>query len=48
MMGATNPAEAAPGTIRGDLGLEPPRTSCTAATAPSRPSARSGSSSPRL
>ena len=46
LMGATNPREAAPGTIRGDLALETGRTSCTAPTARSRPSARSRSSSP--
>ena len=45
LMGATNPREAAPGTIRGDLALETRRTSCTDPTAPSRRRARSRCSS---
>ena len=45
VIGATNPIEAAPGSIRGDYGLEVRPTSCTAPTRPSRPRARSGCSS---
>ena len=45
--GATDGRKAAPGTIRGDLGrCRTARTSCTAPTPRSRPSARSGSGSP--
>ena len=47
LIGATNPAEAAPGTIRGDFGdRDRPRTSCTARTRTSRRRGRSHSSSP--
>ena len=41
-MGATNPAEAALGTVRGDFALSMPDNSSTARTPWSRPSARSG------
>ena len=34
LMGATNPREAAPGTIRGDLAIELPRTWSTARDGP--------------
>lgn len=47
LMGATNPADAAPGTIRGDFGLTMTRTSSTAAILSPAPSARSASSSAR-
>ena len=47
VIGATNPVEAAPGSIRGDFGARGRRrTSCTAPTRPSPPPARSRSSSP--
>jgi nucleoside-diphosphate kinase len=45
MMGATNPKDAAPGTIRGDLASTSTRTWPTAPTPRRRPSARSASSS---
>ena len=45
LMGATNCAEAAPGTIRGDFGLTVDETSSTAPTPSPPPSARSRSSS---
>ena len=46
MMGATNPREAAPGTIRGDLGIEFTENLIHGSDSPSRPRARSASSSP--
>ena len=45
MMGTTNPAEAAPGTIRGDLASRRPRTWCTVPIRTSPPHGRSHSSS---
>ena len=46
VIGATNPLEAAPGSIRGDFALEVGPTWSTARTPTSRPSARSGCCSP--
>ena len=45
-IGATNPAEADPGTIRGDLALTTEKTWSTAPTAPNRPAGRWRCSSP--
>ena len=45
-MGATNPREAAPGTIRGDLALETQENLVHGSDGPSPPPARSRSSSP--
>ena len=45
MMGATNPRKAAPGTIRGDLGILFTENLVHGSDSPSRPSARSPSSS---
>ena len=45
-IGATNPADADPGSLRGASRSRCRTTSCTAPTRPSRPSARSGSGSP--
>ena len=46
LIGATNPLEAATGSIRGDFAIEVARTSCTARIPTSPPSARSPSGSP--
>ena len=46
VIGATNPLQSAPGSIRGDFAIAIGRTWSTAPTRPSRRHARSGSSSP--
>ena len=46
MMGATNPVNAAPGTIRGDLATETQNNVTHGSDSPSRPPARSRCSSP--